>query len=160
MIRQPAGSSVELVSYDSSRAGEGSDPVVITESAVPEKVTVPHRWRDQFAFRLGGDLLIEPDLLTARAGVSYESSGITPAYAQLDFWPTERFGLHGGLTLELGEFDVSLSYAHYFNETVTAEPAEADLPQLIAVGRDPVRVNGGVYASNINVLALGLIWRP
>ncbi len=153
-ITIPAGEMIDVQQVNS----DGT--LAATPTSVPARVTIPHRWRDQLGLRLGGDVRVLPELLSARAGVSFETNGTRPAYAQLDFWPTQRLGLHAGLTLEVGQFDLSLSYAHLFNETVTTQPDEAAVPQLVAVGDRPVSVNAGVYASNIDVVSLGVVWRP
>lgn len=154
VITIPEGEMIDVQLVDAD------GQLATTPTPVPEQVAVPHRWRDQFAARLGGDVLLLPELLTARAGVSFESSGSNSAYNQLDFWPTARLGIHAGFTLALGDFDLSLSYAHIFNETVTTEPDEANVRQLVAVGMRPVAINAGTYASNIDVVSLGVVWRP
>lgn len=154
VISIPAGEMIDV------QLVNDQGQLVSTPTSVPDRVTIPHRWRNQIAARLGGDFLVLPDLLTGRAGVSFESSGSRSPYNQLDFWPTARLGLHAGLTFALGDFDLSLSYAHIFNETVTTEPQEANVRQLVAVGNNPVAINAGTYASNIDVLSLGVVWRP
>ncbi len=116
VISIPDGASLQL-------AGIGDTPL-------PRTVVLPHRWQDQWAFRLGGDYNLIPGMAAVRAGLSYETRGLDPAYAQLDFMPFERIGLHTGLTLRIGKFDVSLAYAHYFQESITVREADVEEPSV------------------------------
>ncbi|MCA9601295.1 MAG: hypothetical protein KC417_04695 [Myxococcales bacterium] len=124
---------------------------------VPSTNLVPHNWQDQISLRLGGDYNILPGFLATRLGVSFETSGVDPSYMQLDFWPVQRFGVHAGATIRLGRFDLSVAYAHFFQETITTSPSEAKLPQLAAVP-PPAVTNAGTYMSNMDVFSLGLTW--
>lgn len=150
LIRVPAGSTVGL----SNNNGSG---VTSANLMVPELNRVPHRWRDQLMLNLGGDYNVLPSLAAVRLGLSYETSGVNRSYMQLDYWPVQTFGVHGGLTVRLGSFDISLAYAHFFRQTVYVQESEAKLPQLVAAGA-PALTNAGVYESNMDVVSLGVTW--
>jgi len=121
---------------------------------LPTRIPLPHHWKDQFILRFGGDFNVIPGLLALRAGVSYETSGLDPAYLNLDFIPGGRVGLHGGLTVRLGRFDISAAYAHIFQETV--EVAE-DASQLRQVEPQDMGlfVGGGKLEANWDIVSLG-----
>jgi long-subunit fatty acid transport protein len=149
-IGLPTGSSVDI-----RNSSNGTVSTVM--SPVPTLNRVPHNWRDQLMLNLGGDYNVLPGLAAVRLGVSYETSGVNRSYMQLDYWPVQTFGVHGGLTVRLGRFDISLAYAHFFRQSVYVSPAEAKLPQLVAVGT-PSRMNAGAYESDMDVVSLGVTW--
>ncbi|MFW5925639.1 MAG: OmpP1/FadL family transporter [Myxococcota bacterium] len=131
---------------------------------VPSEIALDHSWQDQVSVRLGGDYNAVPNTLALRGGLSFETKGVPDDRNQLDFRPAQRFGLHAGLTVRINRFDLSLSYAHFFEQTVrnrgtgaleqTVGSVEIDGdPQELAA---PVVVNNGTFTSNYDVLALGL----
>ena len=129
---------------------------------LPDRIGLPHNWKDQWSLRLGGDYNIIPGMAAVRLGFSYESDGVDPRYQSLDFFPTERIGVHAGLTVRLGRIDISLAYAHLFQSDIEVAPNdgaaggpenEAMLPQVSADGMGVI-VNAGTYSSNFDVLAL------
>jgi hypothetical protein len=105
-----------------------------TASPVPfppigtDTIRIPKRWRDQWSIRLGGSYNVLPGQLALSAGAHHETRGVDPAYAQVDFWPFARFGLHAGVTLRLfGKYDLVVAYAHIFQETLAvAAPSHGD----------------------------------
>lgn len=132
------------------------------EISLPNVITIPHNWRDQFGFRLGGDYNIIPGQLAARAGASFETSGVEPAFAHLDFIPGMRLGLHVGATLRVGVFDLSLAYAHIFQWDIEVPRDVAATPQVDATqdrpGLDGRVINAGTYSVGFDVLSLGVNW--
>ncbi|MBK8172255.1 MAG: hypothetical protein IPK60_18180 [Sandaracinaceae bacterium] len=121
---------------------------------LPPQVTLPHHWKNQLVMRLGGDWNVLPGLLAVRAGMHFETSGITPAYTQLDFLPAQRIGLHVGATVRLGKFDLSAAYSHIFQETLVVDSSIADYHQIAVLDEGRV-INNGTYTSHFNVLSLG-----
>jgi len=79
-----------------------------------------YKGKDQFSLRLGGDYNAIPSMLALRLGASYETRGQEPGYVRPSWsMPFERLGLHGGLTWRIdGRTDVSIGYAHFFQETI------------------------------------------
>ncbi|MET0287826.1 MAG: hypothetical protein ABW352_25280 [Polyangiales bacterium] len=105
-VRPPAGSSVNVPSP--------SPAIMDVTLNLPEEFNVKHKWQNQYGIRIGGDYNVLPNLLALRAGYSFESNGITPGYAQLDFTPFKRFGLSAGATVRLYDLiDISASYAYF-----------------------------------------------
>jgi len=149
----PDGSSFDFTFYDTMR-GELRQ----ARGAPIEDRDIPKLWKDQLTLHLGGDAHVIPERLTLRAGASYETRGIEASNLSVDFMPLERLGLHGGATLRVGDLDVSVAYAHIFQETVTVGTGEAQYHALAASGTGPV-VNAGRYAASYDVISAGLSYR-
>ncbi len=151
----PEDTTLEAIAY-----GPGGVEVAVPPARVPDRV-VPKGWKDQLTLHLGGDVNILPERLALRAGASYETRGVDPAYLSVDFMPLSRLGLHTGLTLRLGGLDLSAAYAHVFQETVTVQPDEARYRALSATAPEsssPV-VNAGRYEAGYDVLSIGARYR-
>ncbi len=173
--RLPEGAA--LATRDS--AGNGVAPSSV-DILLPRDIVLPHQWNDQLSLRLGGDWNPIPGLLSLRLGASLESSAYdgmftgrdAKRYVNLDFIPAGRLGIHGGLTVRLGRFDVSLAYAHFFQETVEIGPAsaqcvsmnvcspdEAQIRQISATSQSTANiVNAGKYEVDYDLLALAVDW--
>lgn len=134
---------------------------------IPENITLPHNWNDQWLLRLGGDFNAIPGLATLRMGFSfetsaYESGGVfsnrdARQYTGLDFLPGMRFGIHGGLTVRMGKFDISLAYAHVFQTSITVSNEEANLRQVSAVSPEDGEItNAGNYTADYNLFHAGV----
>lgn len=85
--------------------------------------SVARNWQDQWSLRLGGSYHVLPGRFGMSAGVHYETRAADPTYMSIDFWPLARLGLHGGLIFRLWRsVDITLSYAHIFQETLVVAP--------------------------------------
>ena len=130
-------------------------------------VDIPHRWKDQLSIRAGGDWNAIPGVLALRTGVSYETEGFRKGYAYADYFPFERVGVHGGLTVRMNRFELSASFAHFFQKTFDngdglGDDGEVLSPQIITT-LDPNEptlkgdaINGGKYSGRINVASFAL----
>lgn len=152
VIQMPEGSTADFRKFTST-----GDPGVDENYPIPEEFRIPHQWSDQLSLRLGGDYNVVPGMAAVRLGFSFETRGVNEKYAGLDFFPMQRYGVHGGLTVRLGRFDISLAYAHIFQETVEVSMDDAGLHQISATDGGAV-VNAGTYESNIDVVSLGINW--
>lgn len=95
------------------------DDATLSGLPVPDELRLPHRWKNQYIFRIGGDFNAIPGVFGARAGFSYESDGVKDGFEQLDFQPFRRFGLHAGATVRvLDSIDLSAAYTHLFQEDI------------------------------------------
>lgn len=173
VVRNPAGAAVDVGG---------------TRVPIPATLPIVHGWSDALALRLGGDANIVPGTFAVRAGVSYEQplSYDFVRYAQNDFMQGFQVGLHVGATLRIDHFDISLSYAHVFGETIVAA-SQANYRYVAAgpagnmgmcpgtppVAYDPARpissshcyptgfaevVNAGSYVQEFNAVSLGLAY--
>lgn len=136
--------------------------------ALPDERYVERRWKNQLVLRAGGDVLVMPERLWARAGFSFESNGNQRAYTSVENFLARRVGLHLGATVQVHPaLRVTLGYSRVFQPNVTVDPADARVPQPTASTPppldDPSRtlyVNGGRYRGGMHVVALGLTFRP
>jgi long-chain fatty acid transport protein len=166
------------------RTSPGGGGAVSTSSIpLPRDIYLPHQWNDQWSLRLGGDWNPIPGLLSLRLGASIETSAYDSSlvfsdndakrYVNLDFIPAFRVGIHGGLTVRLGRLDVSLAYAHVFQETVeigapsaacnmdqaNCTPDMAQLRQVSALNPETASIaNAGIYEVDYDLLTLGVNW--
>lgn len=106
---------------------------VVTMQEFPDPsmpvTTIQKRWKDQISVRAGGSYNILPGLFGISAGIHFENRGVDPSYMQIDYWPLQRVGLHGGLRVRIGKtVDLMFSYAHIFQETlVVAAPMHQNI---------------------------------
>jgi long-chain fatty acid transport protein len=157
----PMGSQA---SFSQVQSGGG---VTTMDLNLPTRINLPHQWNDQWLLRLGGDFNAIPGLASLRLGFSfetsaYDSSGVfsnrnAKQYVGLDFIPGMRFGIHAGLTVRISLVDVSLAYAHVFQETIQVTTAEAGLRQVSALTPEAGEItNAGTYTADYNMFQLGL----
>ena len=151
-IDVPDDANLDFAFYDASGTLRMPTGAPIEDRAVPKL------WQNQLTLHLGGDAHVVPERLTLRAGASFETRGIDVTNLSVDFMPLMRFGIHGGVTLRLGNLDLSLAYAHIFQETVTVEPGEARYNAVAASGTGPI-VNAGTYESSYDVVSFGGSYR-
>lgn len=86
---------------------------------LPDQLALPHRWKNQYVVRVGGDFNAIPGVLGLRGGFSYESDGVEDGFEQLDFQPFRRFGLHLGGTVRVWDkVDLSAAYTHLFQQDI------------------------------------------
>jgi long-subunit fatty acid transport protein len=149
-------SRVDAIEVFMPRDEEGNLPQV--GPATVEDVRLPQRWRDQWIVRLGGDYNVLPGVFAVRAGLSFETNGVTRGYEQLSFRPGQRVGLHAGLTYRIAHrVDVILAYIHIFEQDVTNTEETAQL-YVNSVNPDatPVKSNVGNLATRYNVISFGV----
>jgi long-subunit fatty acid transport protein len=82
---------------------------------VPENASITKAWKDTLGVRIGGDVNILPERLSARAGAFFQTSAQDAKYLNLDFHPGQMLGLYLGATARVARnVDVSLGYGHIF----------------------------------------------
>lgn len=129
-----------------------------TPGYIPENADIPHKWKNVFGARLGGDYVFIPGFLAARAGAWFETNGQDPEYLNLDFHNGYRVGVNAGATVRLARFDVSVAYQHTFFETLDngGKGAVLGLSGDATTGYRTVHnVNGGKLTSSLDEVALG-----
>jgi long-chain fatty acid transport protein len=129
-------------------------------------VTLERGFQDTFGLHLGGEYTVKASKELAvdlRAGVSYESSGIEPAYLSVTTIDSDKVTPAIGAGLHVGEklrFD--FVFAYVIASTVTVSPDEAKIAQVVPVTANPVEekdiVNAGIYESRATVLGLGVVY--
>jgi long-chain fatty acid transport protein len=129
-----------------------------TPGSIPENADIPHKWKNVFGARLGGDYAVIPGFLAVRAGAWFETSGQDAEYLNLDFHNGYHVGVNAGATVRLSRFDLSLGYQHTFFETLDngGKGALKGLSGDATTGYRTVHnVNGGRLTTSLNELALG-----
>jgi long-subunit fatty acid transport protein len=129
-----------------------------TPGAIPQNADIPHKWKNVFGARLGGDYVFIPGFLAARAGAWFETNGQDPEYLNTDFHLGYRVGVNAGATVRLSRFDVSIAYQHTFFETLDngGKGKVLGLSGDATTGYRTVHaVNGGKLTSSLDELALG-----
>lgn len=138
---------------------------------LPENSDITHNWKDVFGARVGGEVVILPSRLSARAGFFYESKGQNDQDLNIDFHLGEKIGLSGGASVRLGPVDITVAYQHTFFGTLDNK-GKGGLYGLSGDGRtegspNPVAgsyrtyqaINGGKLQSDLNEVALGATLR-
>lgn len=143
------------------------------EGTLPENADIPHNWKDVFGVRLGGEYVVLPSLLSARAGFFYESKGQDDADLNIDFPMAEKVGLSAGATVRLGPVDITAAFQHTFYGTLDnggkgalhGLSGDAATATEEAAGKPggPYRtyqtINGGKLETELNEVALGATLR-
>jgi hypothetical protein len=124
---------------------------MITSAEAPTETTIEKRWQNQLVARLGSTYTLMPGKFGVSAGAHYETRGLDPDYMQIDFWPLQRIGLHGGVIVRVAKsIDFVFSYAHIFQETLRIAPPphldRAEISTAIAAGGNPKNMDKTVGA--------------
>jgi long-chain fatty acid transport protein len=130
------------------------------ELNLPPDSSIPHKWKDTFGARLGGDYNVIQDLLAVRAGAWFQSSAIDPKYVYVDFFPTQRVGLTGGATVRVKPVDIQVGYQHIFMASVDNK-GDGQVKALTGTGtgQSAFGINGGKLTGSANVFSIGAVAR-
>ncbi|HVK66731.1 MAG TPA: hypothetical protein VM694_19740 [Polyangium sp.] len=133
-----------------------------TPGEIPTNADIPHKWKNVFGVRFGGDFVVIPGFIAIRAGGFFETNGQDPAYLNPDFHLGSRVGVGGGGSVRLGPVDVSVAYQHTFFEPLD-NGGRGEVYGLSGDAttnyRSPHNVNGGRLESSLNEVALGATYR-
>jgi long-chain fatty acid transport protein len=131
--------------------------------AIPT-IDIPRDFKDSDSVRLGGEyhFKVGSYALDTRAGISYETSAVPPAYLSLSSLDFNKWILSCGGSLYIGphwRFDAVL--AHVFTQNVYVNPNEAQIPRINPLpGSAPLEaVNGGQYDVSANIVGVGLNYK-
>lgn len=142
-------------------------------ATLPANADIPHNWKDVFGVRLGGEAVILPSILSARAGIFYESKGQDDQNLNIDFHLGERVGLSAGASVRVGPVDITAAFQHTFFGTLDNKGKGAlyglsgdgltNTPENAGKPGGPYRtyqpINGGKLVSDLNEVALGATLR-
>jgi long-subunit fatty acid transport protein len=141
------------------------------------RIVIDKHWRDTFAFRLGGDFAVVPDMLTLRAGAYYETAVADPAYANVDFPGGPMLGGSLGASLFFQPFEVVLAYQLRVQPSVSVSESSARVYQQVPssaceapytdteychpnfLGQPAPAVNAGTYSASSHLLAVNVLYR-
>jgi long-subunit fatty acid transport protein len=128
---------------------------------MPTDASIPHKWKDAYGVRLGGDYVLVPNKFALRAGAFFETEAQDPKYLHVDYVPSQMFGLDVGATMRFGALDVMVGYGHVFFKGLDngGDGMTKGLAGTTsATGEDyrtEAAVNGGSNSSVVNVASLG-----
>lgn len=128
-------------------------------------VTLPRAFEDSISVRAGGEYAFELGgyALEGRAGLSYETSAVPPAYLSVLTLDSPKVTAALGGSLHIGDFRLDAVYAHVFAFDVDVAPADARIPQVSPVranaAESPYYINGGQYSLRADVLGVGLTYQ-
>ncbi|HTB74390.1 MAG TPA: outer membrane protein transport protein [Polyangiaceae bacterium] len=128
-------------------------------------ISIPRAMKDSNSFHLGAEYNppIAQKRLVVRAGVSYETSAMAPAYVSpLTIDNSKVAASIGGSIIVSEHLRLDGVLSHTFQGDVTVAAADARVPISNPVNGNPVRqdyVNGGTYHADLWVIGGGLEYR-
>jgi long-chain fatty acid transport protein len=169
-LRVELGYSRELWSSHESIDILPEDVRILGVTGIPSpfplpEVSIPRRFKDSHAFRLGGEyaLAVGELALEARAGLSYEQSAIPAAYVSPLTVDTDKVSGSAGLGVRMGaRWRMDAVYSQSFGGRREVTPGEAAVPRInpLAGADFPAEsINGGSYQARTSILGLGLQYR-
>jgi long-chain fatty acid transport protein len=136
-----------------------------TSVPAPPHAEVLADFTDVVGVRIGGDVNIVPGVFAVRAGVAWDTPGMSNTLAQLHIPAYQNTSIHLGATLRLAWFSVHLAAAHYFlgafdadmgMRTVTSTGMVTTDLCARSAGDGACSVNRGVYQGDLTILSVGL----
>jgi long-chain fatty acid transport protein len=127
-------------------------------------VTLPRHFQDSQSVHLGGEYRFHLAGLDwdARAGASFETSAVPPAYESVLTIDQNKVTAALGGSLHWGKLRFDLVYAHVFGFDVDVDPNKAKIALISPVQANPPVspdiINGGHYAARADVVGLGLAY--
>jgi long-chain fatty acid transport protein len=141
-----------------------NDVALLPKQLFIPAISLQRNFQDSASVRLGGEygFTVDNVPLTARAGVSYESSAIPKDYLSVLTLDAGKITTAIGASVKLGKLRVDLTYAHLFAFDTTVDPKEAKITQVSPVNanaaKNPDYINGGVYSQRADVIGLGIAY--
>jgi long-chain fatty acid transport protein len=128
-------------------------------------ISLPRNFQDSNSFRLGGEysLKLSEYWTDFRGGVSYETSGVPPAWVSPLTYDASKVVLSLGGGLHIGQhwrFDALAALVLLSSTTV--DPADAEVPRVNPVRGNPTAtesINGGEYSARAVILGVGLNYK-
>ena len=122
-------------------------------------LNIERNFQDAFSARLGGDVDLVDNFVTARAGALFETSGIptkTLSVLQVDM---DKFVIGVGATITLTDgVDLDIGYGHVFYPVTRV--TDSEVRQLNPTNQDGAAVVGnGTYTASGNLAGVGLRYR-
>ncbi len=140
-------------------------------------IEIEKQWQDTVGVHLGGDFAAIPGLLTARAGLFYETAVADPAYMHVDFASGRQLGGALGASVLFDRFEAALGYEFRYQPTVTVNEGDAKVYQEVPasaceppytdtdtcnaeyLGQPAPAVNAGSYRAYSHMASLDLLYR-
>lgn len=128
--------------------------------------SIPRNFKDANSFRVGGEYNIpvsDKVAIAARAGFSYETSAIDPAWVSPLTIDGNKLipSLGAGVTIGKG-LRIDAVFTKPIFLPIDVDPADARVPRINPVAGNPTAteaINGGSYRVNANLIGLGLNYK-
>jgi long-subunit fatty acid transport protein len=122
---------------------------------IPRQAIIPHRWKDTWGVRAGGDINLIPEAHSMRMGLSHSSNAVRPGYMNIDTFAVQKVGLHAGISLQNGNKKITLAYAHIFYRDTTVPVGTGQVKDIASQRADQANaVNEGFYQASLDVISL------
>jgi long-chain fatty acid transport protein len=141
-----------------------NDVALLPKQLFIPAIALERHFQDSASVRLGGEYSFDVRNvpLTARAGVSYESSAIPKEYLSVLTLDAGKVTTAFGASVRIGKLRIDATYAHLFASTTTVDPKEAKITQVSPVSANPPKnpdyINGGIYSQRADVVGLGIAY--
>jgi long-chain fatty acid transport protein len=140
-------------------------------------IEIEKQWQDTLGIHLGGDYQLLPGLLSARAGVYYETAVANRSYAHVDFAGGQQLGTALGGSVHLGNVEVALGYEYRHQPALSLSEGEGRVVQEVPasqcespytdpsfchpeyLGQPAPTVNAGTYRAHSHVASLEALVR-
>jgi long-subunit fatty acid transport protein len=140
-------------------------------------IVVEKEWRDTLSLHLGGDYAVVPNLLTARAGVLYESAVARTGYTNIDFTSGEQIGAALGGSVFVDRFEIAVAYGIRHQPPIRVSESESRVSQEVPgslceepytdpdtchpayFGRPAAAANAGTYRAHTHAVSLDVMYR-
>lgn len=127
-------------------------------------ISLQRGFQDSVSARVGGEYGFKVSRVgvTARAGVSFESSAIPQNYLSVLTYDAHKVTTALGASVHVGKVRIDATYAHIFPFGVTVDPKDAKIAQVSPVAANPPvnpnYINGGKYSARADIIGLGLAY--
>lgn len=101
-----------------------SDPPIKVPNPDLATSTFDKHTQNAGSVRLGSTYNFWPGHFGASAGVSYETRGVDPSYANIDSFAFARIGMGLGVIARAWDWDFAVGYGHIFQETLVVAPPD------------------------------------
>lgn len=141
-----------------------NDVALLPKQLFVPAIALERHFQDSASVRLGGEYSFDVRNvpLTARAGVSYESSAIPQEYLSVLTLDAGKVTTALGASVQVGKLRIDATYAHLFAFDTTVDPKEAKITQVSPVSANPPKnpdyINGGIYSQRADVIGLGIAY--
>jgi long-subunit fatty acid transport protein len=145
----------------------------------PPTITIESALTDVVGFRLGGDWNVIPGTLAVRAGMSYETAGVSPNLAQIHLPAYAGASVHAGLSYRWRWLTIAAGFGHFFFDGNNASSANRNVtvpgttqipintPGMAATcpesgsgqGAEACTINRGTYRASFTAGSLQFIFR-
>ncbi|MEZ4465462.1 MAG: outer membrane protein transport protein [bacterium] len=126
------------------------------DEPVPVPVVLDERhYVDTHGLRLGSDVVVLPEVLTIRAGASYETGSSPDAYTTLDFPGLDQWSVAAGATVHLGLVDIDAGFTYVGLQSRDVTTSKLGIIDILLPQDEWVVVGNGTFSGRYLVGGVG-----